>query len=169
MCVNKNILFNFSFFLFFIKTRQFFIRKFLEFHDSLNICLLLFAMFVICIENLLKFKIIFGCKQYIFLHCQSHSPLVSLFFILRYHEWNKATVREFLIHLSTSDSYLCLHVTSISVCSMEGPGLGFCPELWINSLKLSTKILFWVMSFCTKFTSLCRNIFFNKNNLLAYF
>lgn len=24
---------------------------------------------------------------------------------------------------------------------MEGPGLGFCPELWINSLKLNTKIL----------------------------
>lgn len=27
---------------------------------------------------------------------------------------------------------------------MEGPGLGFCPELWINSLKLNTKILLLV-------------------------
>lgn len=76
-----------------------------------------------------------------FVHCFPIFSLLPLFFISRYREWNKATVREFLIHLSTSDSYLCLHVTSISVCSMEGAGPGFCPEPRINSLKLNTASL----------------------------
>jgi len=90
-------------------------------------------------EPILNFKIIVQRKTCFCIPIVSSS--VAMFVILWYHEWNKATVREFLIHLSTSDSYLCPHVTSISVCPMEGPGLGFCPELWINSLKLNTKIL----------------------------
>lgn len=94
------------------------------------------------IGSLLNFKIIFERERFSVLPFSCAIALCySIFCFPPRRAKRRHGVREFLIHLSTSDSYLCPHVTSISVCPMEGPGLGFCPELSINSLKLGAEIL----------------------------
>ena len=58
---------------------------------------------------------------------------------------------------------------------MEGPGLGFCPELWINSLKLNIKILLLVEPFFVNPRMLvllqfrfCKYILIRESNILAF-